>query len=460
MNLKGQTLGAWRVLELLGQGGQGAIWLGSKREIDGRETKAAIKTLSGKAANDGDARRKLAHEHEMIRDLNSPYISRYLDSGVSFLGEKEFPVQWIALEFVLGENLGEEIKKHGVLDEASWFELAHDGLSALALMHSKGLIHSDIKPANIMRSSRKSVIVDLGAASLVGIRDLGDIESVMTLEYAAPEQLDGYYDAKDYGYEVDIFSFGMTLVFAATGFPAWDNAYRDSNGKPNRESVRQHFEQIRLQPPRLTGMTAKQQALVKKMLGFDPSSRLPAASLLKEVKEQLPEGSSRKQDEVISQPVRWIPQSSGPNARNYSSNYGADDQSQPKWAASVVLAFAYGVGAVLRLYHFNNLEIWRYSARRAEYIFISIAAFVWTAGIIGIFQARRWVAAGASTRYNTFAKVGVLLGPLYFVGAIVASIVSELNTWLYTIPLTIGGLAGIAFFGVGAYISVPPKEVL
>jgi len=443
---------------MLGAGGQGAIWLGVKTEIDGNETKAAIKTLSGKSALDDDARRKLAHEHEMIRDLASPYISKYLDSGVSFLGDKKFPVQWIALEFVLGENLGDEVKKHGVLDEMSWFELAHDGLSALALMHSKGLIHSDIKPANIMRSSRKSVLVDLGAASLVGIRDLGDIESVMTYEYAAPEQLDGYSDAKDYGYEIDIFSFGMTLVFAATGFPAWDNVYRDSKGKANRQSLLQHIEHIRSAPPRLNGMSDKQKALVNKMLGFDPSSRLPAATLLKEVKGHLPESSGRKQEIISVEPVRWIPQGSGSNSAGVAGNYAPGDQSKPKWGATTMLAFAYGVGAVLRLYHFNNLEIWRYPSRRGEYIFISFAAFFWTLGVVGIFQGRRWVAAGASPLYKKLSWAGVVLGPLYAAGAIAASTLTYTSGPFFPVSVFIGGVSGLLFFAIGGFLSVPPKQ--
>ena len=460
MNLQGQTLGGWQIIELLGKGGQGAIWLGVKREIDGRETKAAIKTLSGKAALDSDARRKLAHEHDMIRDLKSPYISQYLDSGITLLGDKEFPVQWIALEFVLGENLSDEVKRHGVLDESSWFELAHDGLSALALMHSKGLIHSDIKPANIMRSSRKSVVVDLGAASLVGIRDIGDIQDVLTIEYAAPEQLDGYLDAKDYGYEIDVFSFGMTLVFAATGSPAWDEVYRNSKGEVNKTSLMQHIEQMRSVPPRLTGMTSRQQALVAKMLGFYPSSRKPAAQLLKEVKEVLPEGSARKQDVVSGEPVRWIPQVSSGRTSPVANSYGMGDQSQPKWTASILLAFAYGIGAVLRLNHFNNLEIWRYPTRRAEYIVISIAAFIWTLGIAGIFQGRRWVAAGASSNYTKAAWAGVSLGPLYALGSTVGSILINANEILSAIFLAIGGVSGLLFFAVAGYVSVPPKEAL
>jgi serine/threonine protein kinase len=461
MDLTGLRLGSWLIREKLGSGGQGAVWLAVKSDISGGEVKAAVKTLYGSAIADPAQRRMLTHEHDMLRDLTSAYIARYLDSGQEVLESKggKIPIQWIALEMVAGQSLAEEIRTAGILDEFSWLELAHDTLAGLSALHAKGIIHSDIKPGNIMRSSRKSVIVDLGAASVVGIRDAGDQSPTWTVEYAAPEQFDPWVDAKDYGYEIDIFSLGMTLVFAATGAPAWDEVYRDKKSV-NKESIRAHYEAIRDQAPRLTGLTPKQREIVSQMLKFSPNQRVPAATLLKQVKELLPEGSARKQEQVAEQPVRWVPQNSNTNPAR-SRSYVNSDESQPKWGMTVGLAFfGYGIGQFLRLSHFNSNEIWRIPTRRAEYIFMASVAHLLSFGVVAWITAKRWIKLGAPDIYKQVAIGNIASGVLYVVGAIGSSLMLEFSDVYPMIGFLVAGVAGMAYFGTAIYLAVPPKEAL
>lgn len=460
MDLVNQRLGSWHVRELLGNGGQGAVWLGVKQNIDGIEVRAAMKTLYGSAISNPEKQRMLAHEHDMLRGLNSPYVAKYLDSGVETIvisGKRE-AIQWIALEMIPGQSLSDEIQSAGILDEFAWLELAHDALAGLSAIHAKGIIHSDIKPANIMRSSRKSVIVDLGAASLAGIRDLGDQSPVSTVEFAAPEQFDSRVDAKDYGYEVDIFSLGMTLVFAATGSPAWDEVYRNHRSV-NLESARAHFEAMRDQAPRLNGLSVRQKELVTKMLRFDPSQRVPAAVLLKEVKNLLPEGSARKKEQVAEEPVRWIPQTSANVNANYKT--GTDQvNSTPRWGMSILLAiFGYGVGQALRLVHFNSNEIWRYRSRRAEYIFVASVAHIVTLGLMTWFSALQWKRLGGSAIYPRIALGSVGAGVLYVFGFVVSTFLESMSVMAY-LSLALGALGAIGYFGTSIYVAVPPKEAL
>lgn len=460
MDLTGKRLGSWLIKEQIGSGGQGAVWLGEKRDISGQSIKAAIKTLSGSAVADSNQRRMLAHEHDMLRELASPYIARYLDSGQDVLTYRgtDIPIQWIALEMVAGQSLAEEVRNVGILDEYSWLELAHDTLAGLAALHAKGVIHSDIKPANVMRSSRKSVIVDLGAASLVGIRDAGDQTPTWTVEYGAPEQFDMYVDAKDYGYEVDVFSLGMTLVFAATGSRPWDEVFRDKKGA-NQLSMTAHYEAMRNQSPRLTGLSPKQVELVSQMLGFSPSQRTPAATLLKQVKELLPEGSSRKQEAVSEQPVRWIPQNSS-NSNVRSRAPGNGDESQPRWGITVLLAFfGYGIGQYLRLLHFNALEIWRYPTRRSEYIFAASIAHILSVGVLAWFSAKRWIKLGGGELYKTMAIVNAGTGGVYVVGSLTVALLQNILVGPAAIALlVVPGLAGIAYFGTSIFLAIPPKS--
>ena len=460
MDLVNQRLGSWHIRELLGNGGQGAVWLGVKQNIDGSQVKSAIKTLYGSAVTNPEKQRMLAHEHDMLRGLNSPYVARYLDSGVERVAVKggQEPIQWIALEMIPGQSLAEEVNSAGILDEYAWLELAHDALAGLSAIHSKGIIHSDIKPANIMRSSRKSLIVDLGAASLAGIRDLGDQSPVSTVEFAAPEQFDAQVDAKDYGYEVDIFSLGMTLVFAATGAPAWDEVYRDQRSV-NKQSVRAHYEAMRDKAPRLTGLSVKQKELVTKMLQFNPNQRVPAATLLQQVKDLLPEGSARNQEQVSEEPVRWIAQTSA-NAASTSRVHGNQGESEPKWGMSILLAiFGYGIGQALRLVHFNSNEIWRYSSRRAEYIFVASLAHIFTFGLMTWFTARQWKGLGAGDWYPKITLASAGASAIYVIGLVIYSVLDPLSP-VANVSLAISAIGGLCFFGASIYVAVPPKKAL
>ena len=460
MDLVNQRLGSWHIRELLGNGGQGAVWLGAKQNIDGSQVRAAIKTLYGSAVTNPEKQRMLAHEHDMLRGLNSPYVAKYLDSGVERVAVKggQEPIQWIALEMIPGQSLAEEIKSAGILDEYAWLELAHDALAGLSAIHAKGIIHSDIKPANIMRSSRKSLIVDLGAASLAGIRDLGDQSPVSTVEFAAPEQFDAQVDAKDYGYEVDIFSLGMTLVFAGTGAAAWDEVYRDQKSV-NKQSVQAHYEAMRDKAPRLTGLSVRQKELVNNMLHFNSSQRVPAATLLKQVKDLLPEGSARKQEQVAEEPVRWIAQTSA-NAGSGSRIHGNQGESEPKWGISVLLGiFGYGVGQALRLVHFNSNEIWRYNSRRAEYIFVASMAHIFTLGLMSWFTARQWKRLGAADWYPRIALASVGAGAIYVLGVAIYAVLDPMSQ-VANVPLAIGTIGSLGFLGASIYIAVPPKEAL
>lgn len=459
MDLVNTRLGAWAIREKLGDGGQGSVWLGVKHDIDGRQVKAAIKTLNGDALKDHGRRQMLSHEYEMIRSLNSPYLARYIDSGVEVFGsENALPVQWLALEYVAGQSLQEEIRQDGVLDESSWLELAHDTLAGLAAMHSKGLVHSDIKPANIMRSSRKSILVDFGGASIVGIRDRGDQGGgVATFAYAAPEQIDGAVDAKDYGYEIDIFSLGMTLVYAAAGVPPWDEV----GGRTKTEffaSIKAHYEAMHSTPPRLTGLSPKQKELVLQMIQLDPMRRTPAATLLKQVQDQLPDGSARKSSEKAPEPVRWIPQTSQNSASRYALQTIGDD-SVPRWQATILVSlFGYVIGQILRLVHFNSNELWRYKSRRAEYGLVVAAAYLWTFGLIGFYQARVYGELGAGNKYKKLAFVGPMSLVLLFTSVGVANFI-DTDSPLMAIPVLGLFTFEILFLWVGVYFAILPKAL-
>jgi serine/threonine protein kinase len=339
-----RRIGNWELVDRLGQGGFGTVLKAQKTLVNGDIQLAAIKLINpSQMAKDPNAARRFAHEYEMMKRLDSPYVSRLLDSGQEPLavGSEVLPLLWFATELIPGENLHDEISQHGILDKAQWLELAHDLLTAVAETHEKGVVHKDIKPSNIMRHARRSILVDFGIGSYVSVEDPGD-EGAYTLGFCAPEQIDGKIDATDFGYEVDIFASGSTLVYAATGLMPWDIK---ETGVPSNEAelramrqhkVRQLNSDMKTKAPRLSGLDADQLELVQKMLVYSPEKRASAAELLATVKGLLPEGSLRKQENTNVRPVRSVPQVNRDLLAEFKM--GLHKQQAPKAAAQAAPA--------------------------------------------------------------------------------------------------------------------------
>jgi serine/threonine protein kinase len=299
-------IGNWTAKEVLGNGTFGMVLSAERRQVNGEKQYAAIKIIRPDNRDKPQLRQMFMHEFEVLKRLETPYIAKVLDSGQDdFNGEV---LLWFATELVKGENLAKEIAQEGILDKSQWLELAHDLLAAAAVTHEAGVVHLDIKPANLMRFSRRSILVDFGGASYVAVADPGD-EGVYTLGFCAPEQIDNKIDPADYGYEVDIFSIGATLVYAATGLLPWEVLRVGPNGQvlTSQEQVKQaHYKRLTTTQPRLDGMDKDQVALVQQMLATSQAMRPTAVELLNQVKSLLPEGSIRKLEDIRAKPTRSV----------------------------------------------------------------------------------------------------------------------------------------------------------
>lgn len=306
----------WEITGLLGEGGFGRVLKAKKRLVNGDIQLAAIKVINpARLEDDQNAFQRFAHEYELMKSLESPYVSRVLDSGQEPIqvGSGVHILLWIATELIPGENLDEEISQHGILDKSQWLELAHDLLTAVAETHEKGVVHLDIKPGNIMRHARRSILVDFGIGSKVLVEDPGN-HGGTTPGFGSPEQIDGKTSPADLGYESDIFSIGTTLVYAGTGLTPWDikqMAVPRNKAEANQFQVirsRKLYQDFQEKKPRLKGLDEEQKILVEQMIQFSPKMRASAAVLLAQVKALLPEGSLRKQENTNVKPVRSVPQ--------------------------------------------------------------------------------------------------------------------------------------------------------
>lgn len=212
----GRDLLHFRIEQKLGQGGMGEVYRALDTKL-GR--KVAIKVLPPWATSDLGARSRFREEARLASALNHPHIVTI------YAVESAQDLEFIVMEYVEGENLLERAKRQP-LDFPEVVELGIQVSEALAAAHALGLVHRDIKSANILITKQgQAKVTDFGLAKrLEGLADLSDPSATVanltrtgvvmgTPAYMSPEQARGEpLDAR-----TDIFSLGIALYEAATG---------------------------------------------------------------------------------------------------------------------------------------------------------------------------------------------------------------------------------------------------
>ncbi|MGB9776674.1 MAG: serine/threonine-protein kinase [Anaerolineae bacterium] len=204
----------YRIVSLLGQGGMGAVY----RAWDSRlEVHVAVKEMTPQPGLDpptlAQLRQQFRQEATILARLSHPHLVRVGDFF------EEGGNAYLVMDFVEGQSLADLIGQYGSLPEAQVLGWAAQLLDALAYCHSKGIIHRDIKPQNvIIRPDGRAVLVDFGLVKLWDPRDPRTrtvVRGMGTPEYAPPEQYEmatGHTDPRS-----DIYSLGATLYHALTG---------------------------------------------------------------------------------------------------------------------------------------------------------------------------------------------------------------------------------------------------
>lgn len=170
-NLSGTSLGNYKILHLLGAGGMGEIYLAQDTRLN---RKVAIKFLPAELTQNEQAKKRLLKEAQAAAKLDHPNICAIYEAG------EEKDRSFIAMQYIEGETLAARIqRKH--LDLRESLEIATQIAGALAEAHSHGIIHRDIKPQNIMLTSRgQAKVMDFGLAS--AIEDGNALESMKALQ--------------------------------------------------------------------------------------------------------------------------------------------------------------------------------------------------------------------------------------------------------------------------------------
>lgn len=201
--------GPYRLLEKIGSGGMGSVWLAER--MDGVKRHVALKLPQGSWPLQGLAER-LTRERDILAVLNHRHIARLYDAGVTEDGQP-----YLALEYVDGKPIDEYCRIHDV-DLRRRLRLFLQIAEAVAHAHAKLIVHRDLKPPNILVTSDGHVrLLDFGIAKLIegdGAAQATELTSrALTLNYAAPEQIAG----EPVTIACDIYSLGVVLYEMIAG---------------------------------------------------------------------------------------------------------------------------------------------------------------------------------------------------------------------------------------------------
>ena len=203
----GTELGGYRILEQLGRGGTSVVYRAEHVRL-GRQ--AALKLLSP-GLGDADFSDGFLRESRLAASLDHPNIVPVYDAG------EEEGLLYIAMAYVEGTDLKTLVTDEGPLPLARALGIAEQVASALDAAHDRGLVHRDVKPANILVGpDDRAYLSDFGAVKELasgGMTRTGSF--VGTIEYCAPEQIEGgAVDAR-----TDVYALGCVLWECLTGTP-------------------------------------------------------------------------------------------------------------------------------------------------------------------------------------------------------------------------------------------------
>ena len=204
----------------IGSGGFADVYraVDNRRKPNHRHSVVAVKVLRG--LEDIEVRRRFAREIRLVSDCKHPGVVRILDSG-----EDENDRLWYTMPLAKG-SLADELEEF-VGDEKAILEIMQQLCAALSYVHERGIFHRDIKPGNILRTSKSRwAISDFGLAREAERKTTALTSThrgVGTFIYAAPET---WKDAKSAGAPADIYGLGKVLQHLVTGeLPVGDNQY-------------------------------------------------------------------------------------------------------------------------------------------------------------------------------------------------------------------------------------------
>ncbi|MDP9841535.1 serine/threonine-protein kinase [Streptosporangium lutulentum] len=251
-----RRLGSIELVGRLGEGGQGIVYLGRGPA----DEQVAVKLLHHGLASDPEARTRFLREVSVAQR-----VARFCTASVlhaDLAGSQPY----IVSEYVPGPSLRQLVDKEGPRRGAALERLAISTATALSAIHRAGILHRDFKPANVLMGPEGPVVIDFGIARALDSPGTTATGTAMgTPSYLAPEQL----RTSEVTSAADVFAWGVTMVFAATGKPAF-----------GQDSIAVVMNRILTTEPDLGELEGMLRDLVAACLSKDPALRPTAEELV------------------------------------------------------------------------------------------------------------------------------------------------------------------------------------
>ncbi len=308
---KGLVLGNYAILDKLGQGGMGSVFVARHTKM-GRTV--CLKVVNAAGRQSPEVIDRFRNEARALAALSHPNIV------VAHDADEAKGIPYLVMEYVDGEDLAKQVRKQGKLRSAIALEIGIQTARALRYAHAKGVIHRDIKPHNIVSkvdpaTGKVSVkVLDLGlarfdtlitdnpdASVLAAMTNTGVV--IGTVDYMAPEQA---LDSRNADARSDVYGLGCTLFFLLAARPPF-------SGETVMQRLIAHREQV---APDLSvlveDVSPDLDAVIHKMLAKHPSDRYQTMDqVLADLEAVLRGHAPSVQPTAASESGRWLDSTSG-----------------------------------------------------------------------------------------------------------------------------------------------------
>lgn len=275
----GETVGdAWTIESVLGAGATSVVYRARHRSGQ----RVAMKILLRSCVADAEVRERFVREADALRRVNHPNVVQVIGSATTDDG-----VPLIMMELLEGRTLEELVRREQITILRA-VDITSAVLSALTACHDRGILHRDVKPANVFITREGRIkLVDFGVARLSGHNETQRRLAIGTLAFMSPEQARG--DAQ--GITVDVYGAGAMLYSLLVG----DGPRRGEKdlGKIGREGV----VPLTLVAPDLPASLA---AVVDRSLSWECSERWPSARAFEEALRAIPRGQLSQIDAPVA----------------------------------------------------------------------------------------------------------------------------------------------------------------
>src|SRR4051794_33654200 len=280
----GSLLGGYRIVGVLGQGGMGIVY-DAEHAMLGR--KAALKTLLRELSGNVEFKERFIRESQVVAAIDHPNIIPIYDAG------ELDGTAFIAMRFVAGADLAEQIRSRGPLAPAETLSILDQAGAALDAAHARGLVHRDVKPANILieEATDRIYLTDFGIVKEQGRDGRTQVGFFLgTIDYAAPEQIEG----KELTAAADLYAFGCVLFECLT-------RHRPFEGPTDMAVMRGH---VLDPPPKVTALRPDLppaiDAVLERALGKEPERRFTSCRELVEAARLALAGASAQAPAVYA----------------------------------------------------------------------------------------------------------------------------------------------------------------